>query len=511
MSMLQKKTVVVCLATTALVALAGGTYLMGIASARPPAEKNPPEKASARPQPRQEARTKDAIDDTGESVAFTGQVVGPDGKPVAGAKLTLWSHFGYTVAYKAWHPNTTGAFQPRPLALSGKDGRFAAAFRKSEIVENPLNMWPRPWRLVQVVAAAPGYGPDWASLDRPDKGEFTLRLVKDDVPVKGRVLNLEGRPVAGATIRVVRLTIGKDVHNSLWQSSWAGLAENLKTGPDGRFTLTGVGRGRDVLLSIEGSDIEHKLVESRTPATDAPAVPAPEVVIVAGPSKPIEGTVRDRATGKPIAGIAVYGGEESHQRLVRAVTDAKGRYRLTGLLKAKSYALTFYPPVDTGYLGTFKELADSAGLQPISADIELRRGIEVRCRFIDKQTRKPVHGELRYTPLESNPLYHEAESDRGLVPNRTFSQSHVPGPDGVFRLVAYPGLGMLFGMLQGNQKNYRPGVVDPADLARAKGSFHIDFAKLTGVYRLIEPKEGDKPLSVDIELVPEVKKVGKGK
>jgi hypothetical protein len=28
----------------------------------------------------------------------------------------------------------------------------------------------------------------------------------------------------------------------------------------------------------------------------------------------------------------------------------------------------------------------------------------------------------------------------------------------------------------------------------------MDFVKLTGVYRLIEPKEGDKPLAVDIEL-----------
>jgi RNA polymerase sigma factor (sigma-70 family) len=505
MSMIHKKPLFLCVATAALAAITTGAALLGIASAKSPVVESPGAKASPQPQVRQESREENAIQETPESVTIKGRVLGPDGKPVAGAKLTLWCHFGYHGHYKGWHPNTSGPFKPEPLAQSGKDGRFTATYRKADMKDNPLSMWDRPWRLVQVVASAKGYGPAWASLDRLDKGEFTLRLVKDDAPFKGRVLNLEGRPVADAAIRVVHLTAGKDIHSSLWQSSWAGLPD-VKTDKDGRFAFTGLGGGRGVLLSIEGPGIEHKLVSARTPAADAPPVAAPEVVVLAGPTKPIEGTVRMKGTGKPLAGVVVYGEEEAHHRRVRTVTDATGRYRLVGLLKAKSYKLTYYPPLVTVCLSTFTEVVDTEGLRPITADIEVRRGIEIRCRFIDKKTRKPVQGELHYTPLEANLLYKEAEEALGLVPNHVFRRIHVPDPDGVIRLVAYPGVGLLVGNLQGNAGRYQPRQVDPADAARNKGSMHLEFARLLGVYRLIEPNEGDKLLNVDIELDPKANK-----
>jgi RNA polymerase sigma factor (sigma-70 family) len=491
MSLVQMKTVFLCLATAVLVACGAGAAVMQHASARPPAARDT--KPSSPPRAAREAPANNAIEDAGATVTFRGRVLGPDGKPLKGVKLTLWSHFGYHGHYREWHPSTPGPFQPTPLVTSGKDGRFSATFRKSDVKETPLSMWQRPWRHVQVVAAAPGYGPAWASLGGLDRGELTLRLVKDDAPLKGRVLSLEGRPVTGAAVRVVRLTARNEVHNSLWQTSWEGMPGDLKTDHAGCFTLSGLGSGREVLLSIEGPGIEHRLVAVRTPGA---------VKVLAGPTKVVEGTVRVKGTQKPLAGVVVYGNEEAHQRRVRAVTDAQGRYRLVGLAKAKSYELTFYPPFDSGCLGTLTRVADTVGPGPVRADVEVRRGIEVRCRLIDSQTRQLVPGELHYTPLEPNPLYREAEESPGLVPNRTFRRIHVPGPDGVIRLVAYPGLGLLFGMLQGQSFRYLPGRVAPADLARAQGGVYMEFAKLTGVYRLIDPKEGDKPLAIDIELNP---------
>ncbi len=53
-----------------------------------------------------------------------------------------------------------------------------------------------PW----VIASAPGFGPGWASAIREPgaSGDLTIRLVEEGLPIEGRVVNLEGRPVAGA-------------------------------------------------------------------------------------------------------------------------------------------------------------------------------------------------------------------------------------------------------------------------------------------------------------------------
>ncbi|HZY85275.1 MAG TPA: carboxypeptidase-like regulatory domain-containing protein, partial [Gemmataceae bacterium] len=116
---------------------------------------------------------------------------------------------------------------------------------------------------------------------------------------------------------------------------------------------------------------------------------------------------------------------------------------------------------------------------------------------------------IRYTPLGPNPLYGEAEEEApGLLPNREFNRHPVPGPDGVFRFVAYPGPGLLVVILQGNAGRYLPRPIDPADIAKARGDMHMEWAKLFGMYRLIDPKEGDKPLAVDIELDPGRKATG---
>lgn len=468
----------------------------------------PPAKTRPSTAAERKANPPAAIQENGQEITVRGRVLDSSGKPLAGAEISLWAHFGYGGAYRQWHPETAGTFRPRSLAVSGRDGRFTATFRKSDITENPLNMWERPWRLVQLVAAAKGYGPDWVSLDRPDTKELILRLVKDNLPVKGRVLDLEGQPVAGAAVRIVRVTLGNDVHHSLWQPTWAGLSTGATTDRKGRFTLSGVGRGRNVLLSIEGDRIEQKLVLAKIPAAHAGQAPSPEVEILAGPSKPIEGTIRIKGTGKPLAGVVVYGEEEAHERRVRAVTDAQGRYRLLGLPKASEYRIVAYPPVETGCLSTLVRVTDTVGLEPVAANMEVRRGVPIHCRMIDKATRQPVRGEIRYSPLVSNPLYREAELSPGYRPSREFQRMHVPDPDGVFHFVAYPGSGILIGMLQGNMLRYLPARIDPADDAKAPGDALMGFAKLTGVYRLIEPNEGDKQLHIEIELDPGRKATG---
>lgn len=58
--------------------------------------------------------------------------------------------------------------------------------------------------------------------------------------------------------------------------------------------------------------------------------------MVVGPAKPIVGTVRDKDTGNPLAGIVIEDGRGKG----RAVTDNNGRYRLPGVAKQTEYALS---------------------------------------------------------------------------------------------------------------------------------------------------------------------------
>lgn len=119
-----------------------------------------------------------------------GRVVGPDGKPFAGAKL-----------YLCLGGTKEKTFSVR--ATSGTDGRLAFPFAWSDFEKGDSE---RP--LVQVMAVAEGYGCDWDGIEAA-KGELTLRLVKD-VPIAGPLVDREGKPVAGAKVRVWAVSRVKD-------------------------------------------------------------------------------------------------------------------------------------------------------------------------------------------------------------------------------------------------------------------------------------------------------------
>src|SRR5262249_25005781 len=107
-------------------------------------------------------------------------------------------------------------------------------------------------------------------------GDVELRLVSDDVPIRGRVLDMQGRPVAGVTVQVQ--TIDEPTAGNLDSQLEFGLVERdrylggldaawnikkgtdwtrktMQTGPDGRFQVEGAGRDRLVFLEFEAKGI----------------------------------------------------------------------------------------------------------------------------------------------------------------------------------------------------------------------------------------------------------------
>jgi hypothetical protein len=115
------------------------------------------------------------------------------------------------------------------------------------------------WHSAQIAAVIPGFGPAWITAGTLlTAEEATLRLVRDEVPIRGRVHDTEGRPVAGMTIhaREIREADEKADKDALLASgtldfartassfagpNWLGRHGTWTTDGDGRFEVKGVG------------------------------------------------------------------------------------------------------------------------------------------------------------------------------------------------------------------------------------------------------------------------------
>src|SRR5262249_44949208 len=124
----------------------------------------------------------------------------------------------------------------------------------------------------------------------------------------------------------------------------------VTTDKDGRFQIKGVGRERVVALIAESPAIETREINVMTrPGVAALTVrrnaelggarlsySPPTFDHAAAPGRVVSGVVRDKLTGKPIAGAVVRLSEDASPSLnpvyfIRTTTDREGRYRLTGL------------------------------------------------------------------------------------------------------------------------------------------------------------------------------------
>jgi hypothetical protein len=142
-----------------------------------------------------------------EPLEVSGKVLGPDGKPFAGAKVYA----------------SAGDARNSPVKTD-EAGRFQFKIPPADLVSRGNRLMAQ----VTIAATAEGYGFDWAYRGtREPATDLTLRLVKDDVPVNGRVATLEGKPIAGAKVSV-RL---------LWKFANEDLTDYLKLAERGHIII----------------------------------------------------------------------------------------------------------------------------------------------------------------------------------------------------------------------------------------------------------------------------------
>jgi protocatechuate 3,4-dioxygenase beta subunit len=380
-----------------------------------------------------------------ERIEVNGTVLNAEGKPVQGAKVLVWT-------------KGVGSRANMPVrARTAADGTFRFSLWEEEVFQG-----------AQVIADGRA-GVDWKAVGNAKQGrDLTLLLRPDDTPLTGRILDLEGRPVAGVHLEILSVgqtegDVGKwiDAFVRIWkQGSWAGWsgltsvpaeALGLKapvTDKEGRFRLDGVGRDRVVTLLTRGEKVEA--LQFQAVARPGPKAgwkpgylglsPAGGEVVV-GPTKPIVGTVRERRTGKPAAGVIVACITQKTRDL-EAITDEHGRYRIVGAPKLDSYTLSVAGKKGHPYLDhTVFDVPGTPGLVPLEVDLTVERGVEITGRVLSRDGRTPVRARVSYHDLPDNPHVKEFATLKGF--KHLVSDWGRVGPDGRFCVVGIPGRGLL--------------------------------------------------------------------
>jgi protocatechuate 3,4-dioxygenase beta subunit len=476
---------------------------------------------------------KEASKEKKESVTYSGRAVDPDGKPVAGAKV-----YYYFV---------TRDEVPTPArATTNPDGRFVFTLTPKDVPLSPVPSERDPLRTGYIVVKADGFTFAWRSPVK-QATDVTFQLARDDSPVEGRIVDLQGKPVAGVCVRVLGAAAPENgnlddfleglkkrdgfymavyqrlpnwLSNSLVGSRGrVSLLPETRTDADGRFRIHGFARELLVELRLDGPTIERKdfyvVMRGKAAGADNLLTPAlhggdekmygpPDRALVhwngfehaAAPGQVVTGTVRDEQTKAPLAGAMVEsyvlaGTNVAQNSIYHTVADANGRYRFTGLPRGKGTRIRIHPPSDQSYIPLVKDVPEKEVLVEATVDADLPRGVFVDVTVKDKKTGQPVHGLLSYFTFPDKP---DPKVPFLSGPYHDSYDNFMPmRPDGTFRFVAAPRKAIL--AFRADWSKYpiakdAPTIQLPASLSSSNFAAFVE----------INPKLGEEPAKVDFVL-----------
>jgi beta-lactamase regulating signal transducer with metallopeptidase domain len=428
---------------------------------------------------------------------FSGRVHGPDGKPLSGAQVFIVPVYG---ANKEAGP---------VRARTDADGRFE--FDAADMTYTEQDGLPAR-REGLLMAAKDGYAPDWLPTWGhrtglgfrthwdPIKGaDVSLHLAKDDVPIHGRFLDPDGRPLKDARVRLTELMIPRqrdldahlafmtnlgdayllvsiDYERNLYQPRFLPrLTTETRTDADGRFTMSGLGRDRLAVLHVSApSVVDTTLTVMTRNAPDVVLSPqaggkATDVIHGAGftlqlrRGLTVKGLVRDRDTREPIPGMWVTWHRDPMRDPAAAVeapvTDEKGRFTISGLYPElfdwdkTNHVLTAFPRPGGQYLVSEGYIEPGADVV-----IECMRGIPFRLKLVDEQG-KPVEANVDYHYIAPNPEVEDLIKPFLSGCNWPLANGAARRADGIYEGVVLPGPGAVLVKTPG--RSYRPAHVDP--------------------------------------------------
>ena len=398
-----------------------------------------------------------------EARTVSGTVVDPAGKSVPGADVVHFPLGG----------------KPTVVAKTDEAGKF----KVTVLIQDP-----GAWLFPRVA----GYGPkDFLMPATNTPAEMTFRLVKD-VPIRGRVVDTQGKPVAGAAVVVRSLSgfeeesldrflaawLKRDIHGHgsahprggvHWTASGGGMAIDRKladgtwmygatTDRDGKFEITNCGAEREVHLQVRAPGIAGAEIAVITREGFDPTpynrltlealkdeyaaflgrhylMYPPSTNIVVEAEQLIRGVVTDEA-GKPVPGVRVR--VRADQMRTRdekaAVTDEAGKYEVRGLRKLDGYRVSFSRNVDRALLGRDIAARPTSGYEPIVVDATLMKGIVLTGTIRDGGTGQPTEGYACVGVLFDNEYAKKPGYDSPDCYDYAYAKA-----DGVYRTVVPPG------------------------------------------------------------------------
>ncbi len=305
--------------------------------------------------------TSKAAIDPASAATFELRIVGPDGKPVADAKVDLRS---------------TPRVQEDQVRV-GKYQRRASYGIGITADANGRLVFVRPAGLtfLDLLIEIPGYAPYWAGWNpdrnsEPIPAELTARLQAAG-SVGSVVVNGDGKPIVGAQIwPVIEFTKRPGETRQLVTGT------HLRTDSNGRWTYECV---PDSAKSVQVEISKHDFMTLRTDLPGATfglkrgETPTARVTLQAGLI--VTGKVTDEG-GKPIDGAVVRTKFGNDVR--KAVTGADGTYRLTGAEPGEARIVV-------SAKGRAIELKQTAIGRGTNVDFVMPPGRTVRVRVLDEK------------------------------------------------------------------------------------------------------------------------------
>ncbi len=386
-----------------------------------------------------------------------GTVTRPDGSPASKAKIDF---------YYRWQTMGPSRFYSKHVLTTktDTDGAFSIPF-KAEDIENLNAKFDGPKRnpIIVVEASQTGLASSsfksyLYSVGDVDGLKIALQLASATVPIEGRIVDLEGNAVAGATIRP-RWSISTTEDIDQWYQRAAknpvtikredmiarggqgnkvipfpgsavvnlaidGRDNVLKTDADGRFRYLTAGDDRKVVfeLSAEGFATTRFSAVTR----DLKPIPMPtehtgESQILHGckfelavePERLIKGIIRDKKTGEPIPNVKIKLGLVGGQLVLLdetgyTTTNEEGKYVLRGIARPGDAQPLWIPHISLAfganvpYFHESLKLKNPSSFDSLAIDINCQPAKIISGKLLDSQSGKPIKGSVMYYPMLDN-------------------------------------------------------------------------------------------------------------